>query len=114
MQLVNTLKQLLNILSESNISLTSSPLKKQGIAYEFNCISHDKIKGQYAFKLIIADKDLLTAYTIQEKIHQVLLTMGDQSNGMILSCEVNGSGYYYDDALKMYRVTTTYLVTTKG
>lgn len=113
-KLTDTLKTILSLLKENHITLSTYPLTKEGVCYQFYCVTDDKIKGQYAFKVTIVNKNLLDAFRMQEKISEALLTKGDEKNHSLLSCEVNGGGFYYDNDLKMYKLSATYAVITKG
>lgn len=112
--MLDVLKEILKILREHSISISPIPLFKDGIGYEFSLVNHDKCVSQYFLKLIIINEDLMTAYSLQSKINDALITLGDERKGLLIGVKQSGGSVSYDDELQKYKLRATYVVAAKG
>lgn len=88
---------------------------KDGIKYEFNILTNDKIKVQANLVLTIVNNDLLVAYAIKSKLDEILLTLGDeQLTDDILQVSQTGGGSYYDSDLDIQKINVTYTLVYKN
>lgn len=75
-----------------NICAHNSP-SKLALVYSFTPVSDNKIKRVDRFEAHMIADNLLTLYTIDNFIREILLTIGDNSfSRKILSIEINGGG----------------------
>ena len=93
---------------------TSKDRANNVIVYTFSPVSDEDAKRVDRLEIRIISSELDKAKAIDSRVRQLLKTIGDTANGIMLNVVLNGGGSLEDTATSLYHIISYYYVTYRS